>query len=275
MDLTQLANLGEFIGGVAVLVTLIYLAVQVRQTNKTISASAFHGITGHVLALHSLLLQDREMADLTVRGRSGLENLDEVERLRFGLGASAVLHVTNDIFEYYRTGLMKQSQWNNWEHIVAQNAARDTATIGPTTRVSTLRASKRMCRASSKRCRPAVEKDRREKRSAAAWSDLSGSRLSAATNVLPEFVHPGAVGAVFLLDPRERFQLLRDEPIAREGSLGSRTLVEHQNTLANRSVVFVHFGTERAVIASDLNELRGFSENVSNPTSDPSRLVDG
>ena len=31
MDLTQLANLGEFIGGVAVLVTLVYLAVQVRQ----------------------------------------------------------------------------------------------------------------------------------------------------------------------------------------------------------------------------------------------------
>jgi hypothetical protein len=31
MDLTQLANLGEFIGGVAVLVTLVYLATQVRQ----------------------------------------------------------------------------------------------------------------------------------------------------------------------------------------------------------------------------------------------------
>ena len=31
MDLAQLANLGEFIGGIAVLVTLIYLALQVRQ----------------------------------------------------------------------------------------------------------------------------------------------------------------------------------------------------------------------------------------------------
>ena len=34
MDLTQLANLGEFIGGAAVLVTLIYLAAQVRQSTK-------------------------------------------------------------------------------------------------------------------------------------------------------------------------------------------------------------------------------------------------
>ena len=34
MDLTQLANLGEFIGGVAVLVTLIYLAVQFGQAKE-------------------------------------------------------------------------------------------------------------------------------------------------------------------------------------------------------------------------------------------------
>ncbi len=39
MDLTQLANLGEFIGGVAVLVTLIYLALQVRQGTQAAEAT--------------------------------------------------------------------------------------------------------------------------------------------------------------------------------------------------------------------------------------------
>ncbi len=39
MDLTQLANLGEFIGGLAVLVTLIYLALQVRQSTRPGAAS--------------------------------------------------------------------------------------------------------------------------------------------------------------------------------------------------------------------------------------------
>ena len=49
MDLAQLANLGEFIGGVAVLVTLIYLAAQVRQSaevqlqaNELAKADALH-----------------------------------------------------------------------------------------------------------------------------------------------------------------------------------------------------------------------------------------
>lgn len=49
MDLAQLANLGEFIGGVAVLVTLIYLAAQVRhsadvqrQANELAKADALY-----------------------------------------------------------------------------------------------------------------------------------------------------------------------------------------------------------------------------------------
>ena len=45
MDLTQLANLGEFIGGVAVLVTLVFLVFQIRSNSRllevqTLQASA-------------------------------------------------------------------------------------------------------------------------------------------------------------------------------------------------------------------------------------------
>jgi hypothetical protein len=36
MDLTQLANLGEFIGGIAVLATLVYLAARVKQGNRLV-----------------------------------------------------------------------------------------------------------------------------------------------------------------------------------------------------------------------------------------------
>jgi len=48
MDLTQLANLGEFIGGVAVLLTLIYLGVQVRHNTRAIKAANHQAQTdGH------------------------------------------------------------------------------------------------------------------------------------------------------------------------------------------------------------------------------------
>ena len=46
MDLTQLANLGEFIGGLAVLVTLVYLTFQIKQNTNAIKVSSFRNANG-------------------------------------------------------------------------------------------------------------------------------------------------------------------------------------------------------------------------------------
>ena len=123
MDLTQLANLGEFIGGVAVLATLVYLAVQVRQTNRTASAEAFNSLTSLDVTLNSVLMADREICDLIVRARPGLAALDEVERFRFGLCASTVFRVFDNFYEYDQSGLMTQVQWSEREAIIRGNFA--------------------------------------------------------------------------------------------------------------------------------------------------------
>ena len=41
LDITTLAAWGEFIGGIAVVVSLIYLAGQIRSNTKTVRASNF------------------------------------------------------------------------------------------------------------------------------------------------------------------------------------------------------------------------------------------
>jgi hypothetical protein len=42
MDITTLAARGEFLGGIAVVVSLVYLASQIRMNTKTVRASS-HG----------------------------------------------------------------------------------------------------------------------------------------------------------------------------------------------------------------------------------------
>ena len=121
MDLTQLADLGEFIGGVAVLVTLIYLALQVRQTNRTASAAAFNSVISLDVSLNSNLLADRDVCDLIVRAREGLAAFDEVERLRFGLCASTIFRVFDNYYEYELSGLMTQARWTEREVILRNN----------------------------------------------------------------------------------------------------------------------------------------------------------
>jgi hypothetical protein len=130
MTIMELGAIGELVGGFAVVATLAYLALQVRhsaaqlnQTTTAISSSAFHGITALVVPLHTALVADRGICDLMVRARSGLGSLDDTDRYRFNLCASMVFRVLDDIYEYHRSGLMDQSQWDNWEVLVRENLA--------------------------------------------------------------------------------------------------------------------------------------------------------
>ena len=82
MDLTQLANLGEFIGGVAVLVTLVYLAVQVRQARRVgLNAALDKGVDSWRDVLGPLI----ENVDLYRRGAMGFHELDFSERHKFAM----------------------------------------------------------------------------------------------------------------------------------------------------------------------------------------------
>jgi hypothetical protein len=42
MTLSQLANIGELLGGIAVVASLVYLAIQIRQNTRTVRGSTLH-----------------------------------------------------------------------------------------------------------------------------------------------------------------------------------------------------------------------------------------
>lgn len=82
MNLSTLAQLGEFLGGVAVLVTLIYLVVQIRQnTNALKRASARQTSMQNSLALRAQI----DHPELSATGFDELTNLSVGERWRFDL----------------------------------------------------------------------------------------------------------------------------------------------------------------------------------------------
>ena len=67
MTLEDLANLGEFIGAFAVVVSLIYLAIQIRQNTAQIRESS---------QVSRLLLQENFVSGQETLFRSFLENHD-------------------------------------------------------------------------------------------------------------------------------------------------------------------------------------------------------
>src|SRR6266481_3370187 len=73
MNLTDLANLGQIVGAIGVMVTLVYLAVQIRGNTRVASAQARHAISEFVLRISIFWA---EHADRLAKLESGAELTD-------------------------------------------------------------------------------------------------------------------------------------------------------------------------------------------------------
>ena len=83
MDIMELGAIGELVGGVAVLVTLGYLASQIRQNSRISSLNAGHSISNEIATFLERLALDPEVHSIWERGIHR-ETLDEAEADRFG-----------------------------------------------------------------------------------------------------------------------------------------------------------------------------------------------
>ena len=78
MSLSDLASIGSFVSGLAVLVSLIYLSLQVRQNTLTHRATAHMG--RYAFAREQVqMMMDPGIAALTLKSMQDIENLSEVE----------------------------------------------------------------------------------------------------------------------------------------------------------------------------------------------------
>ena len=83
MDLAQLANLGEFVGGIAVLVTLVYLVIQLRQGNVNARAAARQSLIENWSDIQFGLAHRPELLDLLGRGIADFDALPDAEKTQF------------------------------------------------------------------------------------------------------------------------------------------------------------------------------------------------
>ena len=99
MNWEALVAIGELVGAFAVVVTLLYLAVNVRQNYKSISISALRDSTAQWHQWSDMLASSSDLADIVARGNRELASLSESETLRYG----AYVQSFFDSAESYRT----------------------------------------------------------------------------------------------------------------------------------------------------------------------------
>ena len=85
--------IGEVVGGVAVIATLLYLAIQIRQNAQSVRNAASLSVNEGLAEINRRLSNDAEFADLWLRGLKDYRGLTNVERARFAAYALDIMNL--------------------------------------------------------------------------------------------------------------------------------------------------------------------------------------
>jgi hypothetical protein len=105
MSLSDLAALGSFVSGFAVLISLIYLALQVRQTKRNQQIAIRHSRATRVVELH-LALANIAVADAWLHGSGSPERITQTEVGQYNNLCRALFFHFEDSFYQREEGLL-------------------------------------------------------------------------------------------------------------------------------------------------------------------------
>jgi hypothetical protein len=114
MSLEDLGNIGEFVGAIAVVVSLIYLAVQIRQNTRAVRSASHQTLVSSEQAIQASISDNREVARIVVQANKDFDALDEEDRLRFLMLAGRLFSNFENIYYQYSRGLLDEDLWRPW-----------------------------------------------------------------------------------------------------------------------------------------------------------------
>lgn len=119
MNWEAIGAVGEILGAAAVIATLAYLSIQIRQSKvSTTSANVLSAIESFN-PLNMTVGSDPDLASLVNRGVSDFDSLDEKERAQYSYIQRAYFNSFWNVFLQYKLGALSEEMWSLYAHQVA------------------------------------------------------------------------------------------------------------------------------------------------------------
>ena len=111
LTLEQAYYIGELFGVFAVVASLIYLAIQLRQNTKSIRLGTMHDNTTLWVTLMSLHGQNQEASDLWSKGLVDYDNLSDGQKTRFIIFMGVAMRVLSEQLFQWQEGALDKNIW--------------------------------------------------------------------------------------------------------------------------------------------------------------------
>ena len=111
MTLQDLGNVGEFIAAIATLITLVYLAIQIRQNTRAVRATAFQQVVDSFSEISLELGLNGEISEIFARADLDIASLDPVERRRHQYILLSFFRRAESVFFQSDQGTLEAQNW--------------------------------------------------------------------------------------------------------------------------------------------------------------------
>lgn len=112
--LQDLGNLGEFVGAIGVVISLIYLGRQLVHNTASVRAASFNSMVENSIRLLEHAFRDSEFASFLARAQQDPSGLTPAERVRWDAYMTAVYRHFGNLVYAYRVGTLDRQMWESY-----------------------------------------------------------------------------------------------------------------------------------------------------------------
>ena len=119
--LQDLGSLGEFVGALGVVISLIYLARQMSQNTTSIRAASFNSMTENSIRILEHSFRDGDFAEFLHRAERDPSSLSPNEQVRWDAYMTAVYRHFGNLVYQYRVGVLDQQMWQSYRNTLKRH----------------------------------------------------------------------------------------------------------------------------------------------------------
>lgn len=118
MNWEAIGSTAEVIGALGVIVSLMYLAMQIRNQNRQSRLDVVNELARQRNEYSGNVADNGELAEIWFRGLKGYEELPEIERVRFSAHIARMVRVMENLFQHRSEDQFKGENWDAFDHYI-------------------------------------------------------------------------------------------------------------------------------------------------------------
>lgn len=114
MNWEAISAISEAAGVVGIIISLMYVAVQIRQNSKSVRAATAHSLASSIGSFTDPFLANVDLANAWITATVDWNEVDERYKGPMLAAAYKLLHLADNIFLQHENGMIDSVQWEGW-----------------------------------------------------------------------------------------------------------------------------------------------------------------